>query len=221
MGTRSLSSPRMTASISATVANLLDSGKSAQGGIALSRDLKLSNGINASQANRAVEYSATISSGGSLVIDLYDWASVDGGAGSGNDITGQPLVLEEIVVIMITNENAVGDAGLLQIEPDTSNGWSPVGSHTVANGGALRGQGVLLKAQPAEAGFDVTDASSHRIKLSASGAGVLFKIAVLGRNDDDDSSSSSSSQSSSSQSSSSQSSSSSSSQSSSSSSSSP
>ena len=201
MGTRSISSPRFTANISTQVNNLLTSGKSAQGSVSFSRDLKMADGVSANQANRAIEYSAEISSGGNLVIDLYDWAGIDGGAGAGNDIVGQALTLEEIVVIAISNENAIGAAGLLQIEPDASAGWDPIGSHTVADGAALRGQGVLIKAQPAEAGFDITDASSHRIKLTASGGAVTFKIVVLGRNDDDESSSSASSSSASSSSS--------------------
>lgn len=205
MGTRILEGIQTKSQIVATVKNTMtqDTAKSASGQISLVNEPDLDNGVSAGQANRGWQYKATLSSGGSTVIDLYDFAGFDYGAGAGRDIVGQTITLEEIVVIEIRNNNAMTADGQLEIEPDSTNGWSPIGSHTVSNGGALRGQGSLRKVQIAEQAFDVTDASSHRIQLTANGGDVDYEIAVLGRHDDNESSSSSSSSSSNSSSSSS------------------
>jgi len=216
MGTRSLQAAKLKLDLSAVVKNTLSSPstRSASGQVQFNYELNFADGVSSGQANRAWEYTGTITAAGTLLIDLFDLGSLDAGAGAGRDIVGQLLTTEEITTIVIQNTNALGSAGVLQIEPDATNGWSPIGSHTVANGGALRGQGILLKHNPAEEGFDVADASSNEILLTATGGDVDFKILFIGRHDDNESSSSSSSssQSSSSSSSSSQSSSSSSSQ---------
>lgn len=215
MGTRSLSSTQLKFSMTSSIVNTLSDSattsarSSASAPIQFSLTDTVSNGVQAGEATRAWQYkNQTISSGGSTVIDLYDFGSIDVGAGAGLDALGQSLALLEIVAIIIKNENANTVDYELEIEPDSSNGWTPIGSHTnesSGNGGALRGQGLLVKYQPSESGFLVTDASSHRISLSAVGGDVVFSIWVLGRHDGDDSSSSlsSSSLSSSSQSSSS------------------
>lgn len=201
---RTLSSGRVSVSIAATITNTLTDGSTASSSISGSASRSLSNGVSANQANRAWQKkSATLSSGASTVIDLYDFVGEDVGAGDGNDAIGQAMSpVEEIAAILIVNENAVTADGILEVEPDSSNGWTPIGTHTAATGGGLRGQGILLKSQTAEAGFDVTDASSHRLKLTANSADVTYSVYVLGRHDDEESSSSTSSQSGSSQSSS-------------------
>jgi hypothetical protein len=101
--------------------------------------------------------------------------------------------LEEIVLIAIVNENAVTAAGQLEVKPADSEGWDPIGIHTVALGGALRGQGSLVKVQLAESGFDITPANNHRITLKANGGAVNYSVYIIGRHDDGESSSSSSS----------------------------
>ena len=154
----------------------------------------LSNGIGNNQANRAWQSrSRTIVGAGSETLDLYDLAGVDIGAGAGLDGLGQAIVFEEIVQIIFVNENDAGDDGALEIEPAPANGWTPIGTHTIAVGGALYGQGLLVKQQLDGRGFDVEDGVSHQIKLSANGGDVTYSIYILGRHDDEESSSSSSS----------------------------
>ena len=48
----------------------------------------IGSGSENNQADRGWEYSATISSGGTLVIDIYDVGSLDTGAGGGRDALG-------------------------------------------------------------------------------------------------------------------------------------
>jgi len=165
----------------------------------------LTNGIGDTQANRAWQAkSVAIASGAQAVIDLANFAGQNIGAGLGKDALGQDINLKEIVGIVIVNENAVTADGVLEVLPNNSRGWTPIGTHTAANGGGLYGQGVLSKYQPSEVGFPVSDAS-RRITLRASGGAVSYSMYVLGRDDTDQSSSSSeSSISASSQSSSSQ-----------------
>lgn len=205
MGTRALGTPKFELRLNATVQNTLDDNTVAAAAIAASISDQLTSGVSASQANRGWQWKEfTISSGGNQVIDLYDFAGIDIGGGAGNDAVGQAMSpIEEIVAIIVRNNNAITAAGQLEVEPDSSNGWTPIGTHTVATGGALRGQGSMSKYQPAESAFDVTDASSHRLKLTANGGDVSASVWILGRHDDDESSSSSSSQSSQSSSSSS------------------
>ena len=187
--------------MSVTVKNTLgNSGRSAVAPIGFTIQPALTDGIEANQANQANEVSGTLASAGTLVIDLYDWAGIDAGAGAGKDPVGQALTMEEIVLIAISNESAVG-GGNLSVAPDATNGWAGIGTHTGA--GILKPGAFLIKGNPNDSAFDVVDASSHRIILTASGGAVNYRVLVVGRNDDESSSSSSSSQSSSSQSSSS------------------
>ncbi len=208
MAVRSITSAKVTAKITATIQNIMDDAQTASGQVSIGGDLKLNSGVSLNEASRGWQWihtaanPKTISSGGTLVIDMFDFGSLDMGAGIGNDSVGQDLELLEIVAFMFKNANVDGVAGQLEIEPDPSNGWTPIGSHTVALGGALRAQGVYQKHQPDTQGFPVTDGVSHRVRLTANGGDVNVEITVLGRHDAEESSSSSSSVSSSSQSSS-------------------
>jgi len=199
---RTLSGLKLSIRMSATLKNTLDDDTSVSASQPyLSYAPSLANGIGASQANRGWQIKdLSLSSGDRYILDLSDFEGVDIGSGAGRDAVGQLLTLEEIVAIVIVNENAVGTAGSLEVLPAHSEGWSPIGSHTVANGGALLGQGILLKANPAEAGFDI-GTNDHRIMLRASGGDLTFSMYLMGRDDSDESSTSSLSSSSSSSSS--------------------
>lgn len=196
--TRSLLNPKITLKMSATLQNTLDDDSVT--GVAqpsLNYTKTLTDGIGADQANRAWQSSSRIiASGAQETIDLYDMGGLDVGAGAGNDGVGQACDFEEIVAVVVVNDNAVGAVGQLEVLPASSNGWSPIGTYTVATGGALRGQGVLVMLQPAEQGFDVTDLSSHRVTFRAVGGDVSYSVYLLARHEDDVSSSSSSSSSS-------------------------
>lgn len=202
MAAQVLISPKVVVKLTATVQNTMDDGRIATGPLSLVVDDTLVSGVENNAASRAWQWihrdsdPKVLLSGANLVIDIFDLAGFDMGAGDGNDIVGQPLQFEEVVSIFIKNGNAIGAAGQLEIIPDPAQGWTPIGIHTVALGGALRGQGILFKYQPNQNGFDVTDGVNHRIRLTAVGGNVNLEIAILGRHDDEASSSSSSSSSS-------------------------
>jgi len=198
-------SPKITITLSGTYYNTLtDSSISSVSHPALSYTKKMTNGVSANEANRGWQLKeGSVTSGNTTTIDLYDMGATDIGTGNGLDGLGMPVVNEEIVAIAIVNENAVTAAGYLEIFPNASDGWTPIGIHTVVLGGALAGQGILLKCNVAEVGFNITDASNHKIDLKANGGDVEYSIYLLYRHDDNESSSSSSSSSTSSLSSSS------------------
>ncbi len=195
MAIRDLASPKVVAQLLANVRNTLDDGQTITGSLAGSVSDALTSGVSANQANRGFQWKEKIlASGASIVLDLYDFVNLDAGAGNGNDMVGQALVLEEITAILIVNENDVDTVGQLEVLPDPARGgWTPIGIHTVGTGGALRGGAHIQKYQPAEQGFDVSDgdAGSHRLKLSAVGGDIVYSVYILGRHDDDESSSSS------------------------------
>lgn len=208
MGTRSIGSASASLSMSASVRNTMtnDTAKSATGTVSFSRDFSFSSGVSAEEIDRAWQYKGTLSSGGTVTLDLYGYVGLDLGAGEGNDIVGQAMSpIPEIVAIALSNENAVGAAGRLECEGGASNPFEGFGDHTVALANSLGGQGLLFMASPDETAFALTT-SARNLKLNASGGSVAYRVILFGRHDSDDSSSSSlssSSQSSSSSSSSS------------------
>lgn len=190
MGTRSATS-EVKISWKSTLKNLLDDGIPAtvNHGQTLVNQ-QLADGVETDEANRPWEdRDRELASGADEDIDIFDFAGQDIGAGAGNDGTGQALTIEEVVFIAIVH---TGGDGQLEITPSASDGWTPIGEHTVALGGALREGGVFLKHQPHAAGFDVVDGASHKINLKAVGGDLTYTIAILGRSDDEASSSSSS-----------------------------
>lgn len=194
--TRSLSSMKVELKLFASLQNLLtDSNVVSVNHPNLNYKPTLSSGVDASQANRGWQSKTrTLQNGVSEDIDLYDLGAIDIGAGLGNDGVGQAVEPnEEIVAVAIVNDNAVTADGMLEIEPSSTNGWTSIGTHTNTTKGALRGQGVLFKCQIANTGFEVTDGSSHRIKLTAYGGSVSYSIYLMARSDVDQSSSSTSS----------------------------
>jgi len=203
MTTRTLSNPKLTAKFTTTVRSvpttLTEAGPAASAQVSGEVSLTLTSGADANQANRAWQVKQrTLTKGVSLDIDLYDFSGYDAGAGDGKDPVGQAMSpIEEVVAILVVNENAITSVGILEVGPAPAVGASWLGDHTIANGGALRGQGFLFKAQPHEQGFDITDASNQVMRLTASGADVSYSVYLLGRNDDELSSSSASSSSSS------------------------
>jgi hypothetical protein len=195
MATRSLSGIKLNLKLTASVVNTLTDNSSVSANQPLfTYAPTIADGIDASQANRGWHsQSRTLASGAQEILDLHSLPDI--GAGAGNDALGQALIFEELVALVVVNENAVGVAGQLEIMPSNSEGFDPVGSHTVANGGALYGQGVLMKIQLAANGFDVQD-QKHRITFKAIGGAISYSVYLLGRHDDEESSSLSSSSSS-------------------------
>lgn len=194
MSVRSLSNTKISFALTTKVLNTLDDGtRVATGDVSFSLFSSILNGLDSGQANRAWDYRTTLVDGDYAVLDLTTFAGFDSGSGDGCDIVGQTMVpLIEIVAILIVNENAIDDAGYLEVEPDPTDGFGAIGEHTVALGGAVSGQGLIFKLQQGILGLEI-DSTHKRIKLTATGGNVDYYIALIGRHDDDESSSSSAS----------------------------
>jgi len=197
---RSIASQKITIKTTGSYKNTLtDSTEVSVIQPALNYSASLTNGVNANMANRAWQcYNKSLAKNAQVIIDLNAFAGFDIGGGEGKDALGQAMDLEEIVLLVIKIENAVGVAGQLEVKSASDNGWALMGTYDITTGNALRGQGVLLMHQPAEQGFVVASGAS-RITLRARDATVLYSVYILGRSDTEESSSSSSSQSSTSQ----------------------
>lgn len=190
----------LRASIRGAISNALDNtGRTAssQVGDASLLNINFVDGVAANQINRLWEVvDFALAENDDVEINLNTFAGWDIGAGLGNDAVGQPMDLEEVVVIAIVNTSTAiaGQAGgpFLEVYPSISSGWTAIGSHKVAQGGALGANGSLVKCNPGEPGFDVLPGTADRITLKAVGGDVTFTAVVFGRNDDDESSSTSS-----------------------------
>jgi len=192
--TRSLVNTTALLSLTTTVKNFIDAtGQSVSTPVKITKTHNLASGTESAEADRAVEHQVDITAGNTVVIDLADFVGTDVGAGDGNDALGLPLVLHQIVAIAIVNQNAIDTDGLLEIEPDVTNGWTALGSHTVALGGALPAQGSVSKIIPGAIALEVADGSTHRLALTAVDDDVDCRIVIFGRSEPPASSSSSSS----------------------------
>ncbi len=170
-----IASPKINVQVSGTLTNTLDD--STGGSIihpSCSVSPTLNNGIDEAQCNRGWQRrTITIVKDAQETISLYDMVGVDIGAGAGRDGLGQPITYEEIVAIVIFNENAAAAAGSLEVLPANSEGWTPIGSHTIANGGALQGQGGLVKYQTAGIGFEINRGNEDLVVNGDFGTGDL------------------------------------------------
>jgi hypothetical protein len=192
---RSLQTPKIELTVSATVRNSLDSGgtaSAAQGKQILK--LALDSGVNASEANRFwEERDITITSGNTVDIDLQDMAARDIGAGAGLDAVGQDCDIEEIVCLVV---HKTGGAGTLEITPASPANPIPwLVAQTVANSGGLKTGGLRMWVETDTDALDV-EATSKNVRFGANGGDVTFDLYLMGRHDDEESSSSASSSSS-------------------------
>lgn len=137
-------------------------------------DLSAASGRGTNQFDRSWERpNRTLLSGVSEEIDVFDFSGIDVGFGPGNDRVGQPLVADEVVTVVVKQVSGVGR---LEITPGNNNGWTPIGSHTVTNDGALRAGGVLVKHLPHSDAFAIANGSSDRIRFAANGGDVVYSV---------------------------------------------
>jgi len=199
---RSMSSARAIIRMSASLRNLLGDGKYATASHPnLNYSYSFEDGVEGGQCSRAWQYTGRTLTKQPIdiegitydVLDLYSLKQ-DIGAGAGKDGVGADTEpYWEIVAIAIVCDSVTGN-GVLEIMPDGTNGWSPIGLHTSARGGALREGGCLFKCQPDADAFGIT-ADRRRIKLRIegdTGNTVTYSVYLLARHDVEASSSCSS-----------------------------
>lgn len=122
----------------------------------------------------------TLSSAGTIDIDVYDLGSLDIGAGAGLSALGQAFANAEIALLFI--ENLSSSAGNLLVGGNgTTAAWNSLfNSDDDAQLVLPPDSGVLLwcRNDPAWA---VADTSNHLLRLTASGGDCDYDIGFLGR----------------------------------------
>jgi len=167
MGTRSLASGSVKLTVKATIQHEMTDGQKATCAHDVTPiNTSYDDGVDADQANRVwEERDRELANGASDTIDFY-----------------------KLVLVSITNSE--DSTGSLEIEPGASNGMTALGSHTVANGGALPPGANFTKHFPGANALNVTSALKN-VKFTANGGALEYNIYLLGRHDDEESSTSS------------------------------
>lgn len=144
------------------------------------KGLSFLNGTAAGKAQRAWSSSVrSLTSGNSETIDVYDFGSIDIGAGAGLDALGQSLALSGIKALYI--ENISGSAGNLVVGNDgTTAAWNSFFSASDTATFTLQPGAIFLTADPTALGMAVADSTNHLLKLAASGGDLTYKIALIG-----------------------------------------
>lgn len=173
---------KLTVMAGGTLVNTLTDGRQ----VSVSHDpadygQNLLDGIVLDKANRIWESKGrVIASAASEDIDVYDFGSIDIGAGAGLDALGQALALAKIVLVLIRNR-ATSVGTLLVGGKATTAAWnSPFNADDDALTPVLPG-GVLLWYAPSLAGYAVADTTNHLLKMAASGGDVTYDITIIGR----------------------------------------
>lgn len=173
MGTRTLtSSIRVT--LSMTPVNLLvDGTKAPEVILGDTWTLDMATGVSDDQADRAWSlYDRGLASGANENIDVYDFGTLDIGAGPGNDALGQALTLTEIASIIIRNQGP----GDLTVDGTQANGWTPIG-----NPEPLKPNGILVLHNPADGAMPVTDATNHLLNFAAANGAIVYDVHIAAR----------------------------------------
>lgn len=180
---RSLNTIRVSAAITAQLANTLDGGSisaTANQGFGVSPTLE--SGTTANKAD--VIWSDTgrsITSGANDDLDLYDLGAVDIGAGAGRDAVGQSIAIAEVVAVLIVNKST-STGNLLVGGEGTTAAWnSPFNGVDTTVFGPLKPGGFVAFSSPTDPAYAVADTSNHILRLTASGGAVEYNITILGR----------------------------------------
>lgn len=178
MGTRS-ANLKVGLTLSGAAQNkLLDNG-SACFNLSEVINKELKNGVAAGEIDRLWRDEARALPVGSEVIDVYDFAAQDIGAGLGNDPLGQPMALEEIALILITNKSETGTL-LVGGEGSAAAFSSPFSGDDNAILAVPPLSTVMLCSEN-KPGYDVEDVNNHLLKFEAVVADVTYDLIIAGR----------------------------------------
>lgn len=162
----------------------------ANGSAALSINEALSlffaDGVSTAQADKLwLSKDRALTSGNSEDIDLYDFGSIDIGAGAGKDPFGQALALVEIAFLLVYNQS--GSAGTLDVgAKNTAAAFNSLfidaSAAGVDNAAFPLPPGALaMFACPHATAWQVADTSNHLLKIAARGGNCTYNIIVGGR----------------------------------------
>lgn len=173
---------KITASFSATLTNALTNSLASATVLIDSSTITqtITDGTTANAADKVWASKARSLSGAtSETLDLYDFGSVNIGAGAGLDPLGGALALAEIVGILVYNNTTSTGTITLGADGTTAawNSWCNADDDAAVT---IKPGGIFLLTSPTDPGFAVADTSNHLLKV-ASSASLTYDIYLFGR----------------------------------------
>lgn len=141
----------------------------------------LTDGVGANQADKW-----WASEGRALVtetdedIDLFDFGSLNTGAGAGLDALGQALSLADIVAILVRNRSTSAGNLLVGGEGSTA-AWNSLFNADDEAKIVLPPGAIFLACSPSNTAWAVADSSNHLLTMGAPAGAVTYDIYLLGR----------------------------------------
>ena len=146
--------------------------------------IKLLTGVEDGQINRVIyKKEIALSSGGVLTLDVFDFAGFDCGGGDGQDQLGQPMAVDEMVLIFVKLK--AGSAGQLRVGAEGSGAawntpWGCDDAYTPLRATSTL-PGFFILFVPSSTGLEVTDVTNHLLKFEAVGGACTFDLLLCGR----------------------------------------
>jgi|TARA_R110000787_G_scaffold49997_1_gene119505 hypothetical protein len=138
-----------------------------------------SSGTAANKAQRFWEDQRALTASQAEDIDVFDFGSIDIGAGAGLDTLGQALALTGIKALLVQNLST--SAGAVHVgNKNATTAWNSMfnaddtGQITLAPGASF------LYVDPSAAGLAVADTSNHLLTFTDAGSGCTYKVTLLG-----------------------------------------
>ncbi len=174
-------SGRVSIGLSAVLQNVLtNSLGTAVASMDFSNTLSITDGTTSDKADKVwASTGRTLSGAADETIDVYDFGSLDIGAGAGKDPLSGALALAEIVALVIYNRPT--STGTLTIGADgTTAAWNSIFNGDDEAALTLKPGGVFAITCPPDPAYAVADTTNHLLKL-ASSANLTYDIYIIGR----------------------------------------
>jgi hypothetical protein len=180
--TAHISSCTISGEINAVLRNSLTDLTETQVSIGELRKLTITDGTTSGKANRGFKSAGRLlTSGNSEVIDLFDLAALDIGAGPGQDPLGLDVNNVELVGLEIVNVGGGTYTGNLIVGGEGSTAaWSDfIQSDTV--GLRIPPKGFIIIGCPNDPAWMIADSTNHLLKFAASGGDVKYNVHWISR----------------------------------------
>lgn len=175
--TAQVTSGSIKGTLSAVLKNVLTDSSENTFNVSGEKSITLTNGTTTNKADRGLQSkSRVLAAAASEVLDLYDLASLDLGAGAGQDPLGLGVQNVELVGLMVENVGDSGNDGDLIVGGEGSAAaWS---DFIQSDTGTLRIPpiGFMLIGCGRDPAWLIADVSNHLLKFAASGDSVKYNV---------------------------------------------
>ena len=134
------------------------------------------NQINRCYSNKAID----ISSGANEDIDVYDFGTLDAGAGAAADALGQTVSLVEVCFIAVHNHSSVTGVAVVGGLNTGAAFNTPFAASDAGKVSVLPGGWFILMA-PVNPAYAVADTDNHILRINALGSAVKVDVHIFGR----------------------------------------